>query len=223
MADGMVPITREFMEAFYSKYDAPESDPGLADTTAALEAAAERLCAGRDNSVLSRLSEPPASIDQNLWRQREQCEEILTTLVEECALRTAHGDVCAARAAAARARVREVHDTIETNQKLNSEKVVNLITKFLPSDFRGSLLMSQRKRSEVKKQAEVDALMAAGGSVADKYAMLWRQQQDRRAMLASLGSSSGAFKVRGRSGLISGASGRRYGAGSRGPRACELG
>ena len=196
MADGMVPITREFMEAFYSKYDAPESDPGLADTTAALEAAAERLCAG---------------------------EEILTTLVEECALRTAHGDVCAARAAAARARVREVHDTIETNQKLNSEKVVNLITKFLPSDFRGSLLMSQRKRSEVKKQAEVDALMAAGGSVADKYAMLWRQQQDRRAMLASLGSSSGAFKVRGRSGLISGASGRRYGARSRGPRACELG
>lgn len=50
---------------------------------------------------------------------------------------------------------------------------------YLPQDFRGTLLRQQRERSERNRQAEVDALVNAGGSIRDRYALLWRQQMDR--------------------------------------------
>lgn len=50
---------------------------------------------------------------------------------------------------------------------------------YLPQDFRGTLLRQQRERSERNKQAEVDALVNSGGSIHDRYALLWKQQMDR--------------------------------------------
>lgn len=50
---------------------------------------------------------------------------------------------------------------------------------YLPQDFRGTIIRQQRERSERNKQAEVDALINSGGSIRDKYALLWRQQMDR--------------------------------------------
>jgi hypothetical protein len=50
---------------------------------------------------------------------------------------------------------------------------------YMPQDFRCILFKQQRERSEKRRQAEVDALVAAGGSIHDKYALLWRQQMDR--------------------------------------------
>jgi hypothetical protein len=50
---------------------------------------------------------------------------------------------------------------------------------YMPQDFRGTLIRQQRERSERNKQAEVDALVNSGGSIRDRYALLWRQQMDR--------------------------------------------
>ena len=50
---------------------------------------------------------------------------------------------------------------------------------YMPQDFRGSLIRQQRERSERNKQAEVDALVNSGGSIRDRYALLWKQQMER--------------------------------------------
>lgn len=50
---------------------------------------------------------------------------------------------------------------------------------YMPQDFRGTLIRQQRERSERNKQAEVDALVSAGGSIRDRYALLWKQQMER--------------------------------------------
>lgn len=50
---------------------------------------------------------------------------------------------------------------------------------YMPQDFRGTLIKQQRERSERAKQAEVDAVVNSGGSIRDRYALLWRQQMDR--------------------------------------------
>jgi hypothetical protein len=66
---------------------------------------------------------------------------------------------------------------------------------YMPQDFRSVLFKQQRERSEKRRQAEVDALVAAGGSIHDKYLLLWRQQMDRRHQLAQLGSSTGVLRT----------------------------
>ena len=50
---------------------------------------------------------------------------------------------------------------------------------YMPQDFRGTLIRQQRERSERNKQAEVDALVNSGGSIRDRYALLWKQQMER--------------------------------------------
>jgi len=49
----------------------------------------------------------------------------------------------------------------------------------MPQDFRLTYLKQLRERSEKKKQAEVENLMASGGSIHDKYVLLWNQQMER--------------------------------------------
>lgn len=50
---------------------------------------------------------------------------------------------------------------------------------YMPQDFRGTLIRQQRERSERNKQAEVDTLVSSGGSIRDRYALLWKQQMER--------------------------------------------
>lgn len=50
---------------------------------------------------------------------------------------------------------------------------------YMPQDFRGTLIRQQRERSERNKQAEVDVLVNSGGSIQDRYALLWNQQMER--------------------------------------------
>ena len=50
---------------------------------------------------------------------------------------------------------------------------------YMPQDFRGTLIRQQRERSERNKQAEVDGLINSGGSIHDRYTLLWKQQMER--------------------------------------------
>ena len=52
---------------------------------------------------------------------------------------------------------------------------------YLPQDFRGSLIKVQKERSEKKRQLELETLLSSGGSIEQKYALLWQQQMDRSA------------------------------------------
>ncbi|MBA0555253.1 hypothetical protein Golob_025444 [Gossypium lobatum] len=66
---------------------------------------------------------------------------------------------------------------------------------YMPQDFRGTLIRQQKERSERNKQAEVDALTSSGGSIRDRYSLLWKQQMDRRRQLVQLGSATGVYKT----------------------------
>ncbi|KAL0923155.1 hypothetical protein M5K25_007201 [Dendrobium thyrsiflorum] len=66
---------------------------------------------------------------------------------------------------------------------------------YMPQDFRGTLIRQQRERSERNRQALVDALVNSGGSIHDRYALLWSQQMERRRQLAQLGSAQGVYKT----------------------------
>ncbi|KNA07678.1 hypothetical protein SOVF_169670 isoform B, partial [Spinacia oleracea] len=69
------------------------------------------------------------------------------------------------------------------------------VMSYMPQDFRGTLIRQQRERSERTKQAEIDALVKSGGSIHDRYALLWKQQMERRRQLAQLGSATGVYKT----------------------------
>ncbi|KAG9140193.1 hypothetical protein Leryth_021754 [Lithospermum erythrorhizon] len=66
---------------------------------------------------------------------------------------------------------------------------------YMPQDFRGSLIKRQRERSERNKQALIDALVKSGGTIREQYALLWKQQMERRRQLAQLGSATGIYKA----------------------------
>ena len=56
---------------------------------------------------------------------------------------------------------------------------VSAVFTYMPQDFRGTLLKQQKDRSERRRQLEVDTLVSSGGSIKQKYALLWQQQMDR--------------------------------------------
>lgn len=64
--------------------------------------------------------------------------------------------------------------------------IIFAVMTYMPQDFRGTLIRQQRERSERNKQAEVDALINSGGSIRDRYALLWRQQMERLGSLVFL-------------------------------------
>lgn len=49
----------------------------------------------------------------------------------------------------------------------------------MPQDFRGTIIRQQRERSERNRQAEVDNLVNSGGTIRDRYSLLWNQQMER--------------------------------------------
>ncbi|GAB2235424.1 hypothetical protein Droror1_Dr00025849 [Drosera rotundifolia] len=84
---------------------------------------------------------------------------------------------------------------LEYFQAKNADFVFNTVMSYMPQDFRGTLIRQQRERSERNKKAQVDALVESGGSIRDRYALLWEQQMERRRQLAQLGSATGVYKT----------------------------
>ncbi|XP_062028214.1 uncharacterized protein LOC133744097 isoform X2 [Rosa rugosa] len=86
--------------------------------------------------------------------------------------------------------------SLESFQAKNSERVFN-------TDFQGRLIRLQRERSErngsnlrgISKLAEIDAMISSGASIRDRYALLWKQQMERRRLLAQLVSATGVYKT----------------------------
>eukprot|EP00850_Spirogloea_muscicola_P024099 SM000441S16123 [mRNA] locus=s441:16177:19803:- [translate_table: standard] len=205
---GLVPITRQFLAKFYDQHPFDPLPPDVARLHARLQPLLDSLDAlrsktpGDDQLVVSKLDvKAPHKIDENLWKNREQIEEIQYLCDKE------HWPASLAREDAPD--MRRITDVLEKlkptlqdalkivadYQSYTGEKVFSMVITYMPQDFRGTLIKTQRTRSELRRQAEVDALVASGGTIAQKYALLWNQQMDRRRTLASLGSATGVYRT----------------------------
>ncbi|XP_010938084.1 uncharacterized protein [Elaeis guineensis] len=205
--EGLVPITRAFLARYYDKYPLPRLSDDIPRLTAELRGFADGLLrehaptSGEELVVNEADCEPPHKIDENLWKNREHIEEILFLLddshrprslqekatPEDIDLAAVFGDI--------EAKFKTSLKTLETFQLRNADNIFSTVMTYMPQDFRGSLIRQQRERSERNRQAEIDALVNSGGRIRDRYALLWKQQMERRRQLAQLGSAAGVYKT----------------------------
>ncbi|BBH06402.1 hypothetical protein Prudu_018049 [Prunus dulcis] len=189
--EGIVPITRAFLASYYDTY---QFSP-LSNDVARLSSEIRSFTADLLNSS------PAAEVDENMWKNREHMEEILYLLEKPHWPRSLQQQLSPDDAELATI-IDRLHQkfqtslkTLESFQAKNSERVFNTVMTYIPQDFRGKLIRQQRERSERNKQAEVDALVSSGASIRDRYALLWKQQMERRRLLAQLGSATGVYKT----------------------------
>lgn len=205
--DGLVPITRSYLASYYDKYPfAPPSDD-VSRLSSEIRSMADDLLNHLPPTEDERLlldeadRQPPHKIDENMWKNREHIEEILFLL------ETSHWPVVLQQQstpddAELATVLRNLKDKLQNALKIlelfqskNSDRVFNTVMTYMPQDFRGTLIRQQRERSERNKQAEIDALVNSGGSIRARYALLWKQQMERRRQLAQLGSATGVYKT----------------------------
>ncbi|XP_076899855.1 uncharacterized protein LOC143553838 [Bidens hawaiensis] len=136
-----------------------------------------------------------------MWKNREQIEEIIYLLEtshwpKPLQQQSTPEDIELARLLKQlREKCELILNIVVSFQSKNSENVFNTVMTYMPQDFRGALIRKQRERSEKSKKAQVDALIKSGGSIRDRYALLWQQQMERRRQLAQLGSAGGVYKT----------------------------
>lgn len=202
-----MPITRAFLASYYDKYPFTPLSEDVSRLSDQIHSMANDLhedsplTEGESSLVREAERPPPHKVDENLWKNREQIEEILF-LSESSnwppvlkSQSTAEDAELVSLLGRLGEKFRNTLKVLETFQSRNSEFVFNTVMTYMPQDFRGTLIRQQRERSERNKQAEVDALINSGGSIRDRYALLWNQQMERRRQLAQLGSATGVYKT----------------------------
>ncbi|XP_052175532.1 uncharacterized protein LOC127790236 isoform X2 [Diospyros lotus] len=205
--EGLVPITRAFLASYYDKYHFPPLSDDVTRLSTQIRLMTNDLSKdiplteGESLLVHEAERQPPHKIDENMWKNREQIEEIIFLVdnshwpkvlqqqssSEDVELASVFGQL--------KDKFQNTLKLLEFFQSRNSEYIFNTVMTYMPQDFRGTLIRQQRERSERNKQAEVDALVSSGGSIQDRYALLWKQQMERRRQLAELGSATGVYKT----------------------------
>lgn len=209
-ASNLVPITREFMAKFYEKYPL-DPLPGELETlrerlislTDTLDAERKKM-EGQKEDLLAELvvGDIPHKLDQNFWKNREMLEEIVFL----CDAKNLPASLKAESLTPAQQEVAEAMkkwgvesqrllDFIAEYQKRTSARISDMVFTYMPQDFRGTLFKQMKDRSEKRREVEVATLVTSGGTIKQKYALLWQQQMDRRTSLASLGSATGMYRA----------------------------
>ncbi|XVE84284.1 hypothetical protein DITRI_Ditri17bG0000500 [Diplodiscus trichospermus] len=205
--EGLVAITRTFLASYYDKYPFDPLSDDVSRLSSEIRSFSQDLLQSfpptEGESLLIREadSQPPHKMDENMWKNREHIEEILF-LLDRSHWPTSLRHPSTSEAAEFVPILGQLKDKfertlriLESFQSRNSERVFNTVMTYMPQDFRGTLIRQQKERSERNKQSEVDALISSGGSIRDRYALLWKQQMDRRRQLAQLGSATGVYKT----------------------------
>ncbi|KAF2562533.1 hypothetical protein F2Q70_00013951 [Brassica cretica] len=205
--DGLVPITRVFLASYYDKYPFPPLSDDVSRLSSDMASLIQLLTLqsppsqGEASLIEEANQQPPHKIDENMWKNREQMEEILF-LLQPSRWPVQLREPCTSEDVELSSTLRHLKDNFDkalaamiSFQTKNSERVFSTVMTYMPQDFRGTLIRQQKERSERNKQAEVDALVSSGGTIRDTYALLWKQQMERRRQLAQLGSASGVYKT----------------------------
>ncbi|KAI3781425.1 hypothetical protein L2E82_11439 [Cichorium intybus] len=206
--NGLVPITRSFLSSYYDKYpftpiasDVSRLSDELHNISNGLHKDSPPLPEGERLLIEEAESQPPHKLDENMWKNREHIEEILFLLEtshwpKSLQKQSTPEDI---ELAGVLKKMKDKFEValqlVESFQSKNSSNIFNTVMSYMPQDFRGTLIRQQRERSERNKQAEVDALVNSGGSIRDRYALLWHQQMERRRQLSQLGSATGVYKT----------------------------
>lgn len=204
-----MPITRAFLSRYYDKYPVPPLSDDVARLTRRLRELSDEilresrspLSSGEELLAHEVEHQTPHKIDENLWKNREHMEEILFLLDKSHWPRslqqkaTPEDTDIAAILGELEIILQKTLKILESSQSKNADRIFNTVMTYMPQDFRGSLIRQQRERSERNKQAEIDALVKSGGSIHDRYALLWKQQMERRRQLSQLGSAVGVYKT----------------------------
>jgi hypothetical protein len=187
----LVPITREFLRSYYAGYEVPALDGAFSSSAMMLSMSILQIQsqAASAPAIVASLTRPNATkIEETMFRCREQCE-----LLNEAVAKA--GAAAPPALSAAAAHCMHVADLMEKFQLANTARVTKIVQDFLPQDFRGSMVQYQNKRSEAARKSEMEKLLQGGGTVADKYQLLWGHQLKRRETLASIGNASGLWKA----------------------------
>ncbi|KAJ9543021.1 hypothetical protein OSB04_022728 [Centaurea solstitialis] len=204
---GLLPITRAFLSSYYDKHqfptisdDVPRLSNHLYNFSNHLQTTTS-LPQGERWLLKEAEMQPPHKIDENMWKNREHIEEIIFLLQtshwpKPLQQQSTPEDIELAHLLRQlKAKCEAILKLVESFQSKSSENVFNTVMTYMPQDFRGALIRKQRERSERNKKAEVDAIVNSGGSIHDRYALLWEQQMERRRQLAQLGSAGGVYKT----------------------------
>lgn len=189
--EDMVPITLELLQEHYKNFPDPHVSEELQTQRgeiAKLQAAiltVEGSPVGKKacNEVEAILAEElPRGLDSSMYKVRCACEEAAGRVVgiPELAEFAPRLNASAGR--------------FEAFQKRQRDHVQTVINGFLPQDFRGSLFTAAKQRSEKLNAQAVEDLIADGGSIRDRYNLLWEQQWRRRENLAMVGNATGIWK-----------------------------
>lgn len=205
--EGLVPITRAYLSTYYDKYPFVPLSDDVTNLSAKIRSIITDLqtyssLTEGESFVMEEVDrEPPHKIDENMWKNREHIEEIIflldrphwpITLQQHSRLEDVE---LAPIFEQMKIKFENTLKALEYFQSKNADSIFNTVMTYMPQDFRGTLIRQQRERSERNKQAEIDFLVKAGGSIRDRYALLWKQQMERRRQLAQLGSATGVFKT----------------------------
>ncbi|KAL6751193.1 hypothetical protein V8C86DRAFT_2784005 [Haematococcus lacustris] len=195
MADKkLVPITREVLRNFYAQY--PLEPVPVEYVTLLLERINEACTlVSKPGSTLRNAvwMETPKRIDDNFWRTRQFCEEIIDSLRLACKQLTDHENVVQQLQICMK-QLQQAERKVFSVQESNTEAAASQIRQFLPQDFRGALIEMRRTTQENRNKKMLDDLLRKGGTTRQKYELFLQQQWERREALVQMGNLSGMYK-----------------------------
>uniref|UniRef100_A0A7S3GH27 GOLD domain-containing protein n=1 Tax=Palpitomonas bilix TaxID=652834 RepID=A0A7S3GH27_9EUKA len=202
---GLVPITREYFKQLYKDTEIPTFSDEYNSTIKAITERIEAFKAAGHTIDASNRLEVPEKMEETMYKMRhlfETCAELFFPAEKSPyppAVRN-HAAMKAELKSSSEGLLKEGRETsikaaaiVDTYQTNNADRVKGIVRGFLPKDFRAQLFMNHQERSDRKKKAAIEKLMAKGGTLVDKYTKLWDDQMERRKKLAQIGGATGIF------------------------------
>ena len=198
----LVPITREVLKKCYDKHPMEpvsqelqamdhELDALIVDLSTKLGSSGAVESETVEKAVATiKVTTAPHKMDENIGMNRMELEEIVH-LCGHGGLGAGNEEVTAGVEETAASALK----IWESYQQESMEKVDALVKSFLPNDFRLSIYNTFRARSKANFEYEIETLMANGGTIAQKYDLVWKHQLEQRQSLVNLGNASGIWRA----------------------------